>query len=109
MSNSEVFDFYQPQGGSDPAHTALGASGISAATPAMTPLMLDAATGALVVWDGAKAGTAIGVLALALAGTETQLTYFKTGTFRREDLKWPQGVDAVRLLNAFAGTAVSVS
>ncbi len=31
--------------GSDPAHTATATSGISAATPALTPLMVDDATG----------------------------------------------------------------
>lgn len=31
--------------GNDPAHTATGSSGISSATPALTPLMLDEATG----------------------------------------------------------------
>lgn len=41
--------------GNDPAHTATGSSGISSATPALTPLMLDEATGKLVVWDGQKA------------------------------------------------------
>ncbi|EFH2605804.1 head decoration protein, partial [Escherichia coli] len=29
--------------GNDPAHTATGSSGISSATPALTPLMLDGA------------------------------------------------------------------
>ncbi|MGK3404268.1 head decoration protein, partial [Escherichia coli] len=33
--------------GNDPAHTATGSSGISSATPALTPLMLDGATGKL--------------------------------------------------------------
>ncbi len=36
--------------GHDPAHTATGSSGISSATPALTPLMLDEDTGKLVVW-----------------------------------------------------------
>ena len=31
--------------GNDPAHTATGSSGISSATPALTPLMLDEASG----------------------------------------------------------------
>lgn len=35
--------------GNDPAHTATGSSGISSATPALTPLMLDEATGNLQV------------------------------------------------------------
>ncbi|EDV0529373.1 head decoration protein, partial [Salmonella enterica subsp. enterica] len=33
--------------GNDPAYTATGVSGITAATPALTPLMLDDATGKL--------------------------------------------------------------
>ncbi|SUG74691.1 Head decoration protein [Salmonella enterica subsp. enterica] len=37
----------------------------------LTPLMLDDTTGKLVVWDGQKAGTAVGVLALELDGSET--------------------------------------
>lgn len=51
--------------GNDPAHTATGSSGISSATPALTPLMLDEATGKLVVWDGQKAGSAVGILVTA--------------------------------------------
>ena len=93
--------------GNDPAHTATGSSGISSATPALTPLMLDEATGKLVVWDGQKAGTAVGVLALALAGTEAVLTYYKSGTFATESLLWPDSVDAVKKANAFVGSAIS--
>lgn len=52
--------------GNDPAHTATGSSGISSATPALTPLMLDEASGKLVVWDGQKAGGAVGILVLPL-------------------------------------------
>lgn len=38
--------------GNDTAHTATGSNGIATATPALTPLMLEAATGKLVAWDG---------------------------------------------------------
>lgn len=93
--------------GSDPAHTAKASSGISAATPALTPLMLDDATGKLVAWDGQKAGTAVGGLTLALAGTESTLTYYKSGTFATESLVWPDSVDAVKKANAFVGSAIS--
>lgn len=93
--------------GSDPAHTATATSGISAATPALTPLMVDDATGKLVAWDGQKAGTAVGVLALALAGTEPTLTYYKSGTFATESLVWLGSVDAVKKANAFVGSAIS--
>ncbi|EDT8873008.1 head decoration protein [Salmonella enterica subsp. enterica] len=93
--------------GSDPAHTAIAISGVITATPELTPLMLDDASGKLVAWDGQKAGTAVGVLALALAGTETTLTYYKSGTFASESLVWPDSVDAVKKANAFVGSAIS--
>lgn len=93
--------------GHDPAHTATGISGLTAETPALTPLMLDEDTGKLVVWDGENAGTAVGVLTLSVAGTESLLTYWKTGTFATESLVWPDGVDAVKKANAFVGSALS--
>lgn len=93
--------------GNDPAYTATGMSGITTATPALTPLMPDDTTGKLVVWDGQKAGTAVGVLTLPLEGTETLLTYWKSGTFATEALAWPENVDAVKKANAFAGSAIS--
>ncbi|MDM3447999.1 head decoration protein [Citrobacter sp. Cb027] len=93
--------------GNDSAHTAVGNSGITSATPALTPLMLDSSSGKLIAWDGNVAGTAVGVLALDLAGTETSLTYYKTGTFATESLKWPLSVDEVKKANAFVGSAIS--
>lgn len=107
MINEEKFEHVQPFGGSDPAHTAAAPSGILTATAALTPLMLSGDK--LVVWDGLTAGTAVGVLALSLSGTETTLTYYKSGTFRTEDLKWPAGVTEDRKKSAFAGRAVSVN
>ncbi|HCM1914652.1 TPA: head decoration protein [Salmonella enterica subsp. salamae serovar 28:r:e,n,z15] len=93
--------------GNDPAYTTTGMSGITAATPELTPLMLDETSGKLIVWDGQKAGTAVGVLTLPLTGTETLLTCWKSGTFATEALHWPENVDAVKKANAFAGSAVS--
>lgn len=93
--------------GNDPAHTATGPCGITTSTPALTPLMLDETSGKLVVWDGQKAGTAVGVLVLPLTGAEQVLTYYKTGTFATESLHWPESVDAVKKANAFAGSALS--
>ncbi|HCL5307954.1 TPA: head decoration protein [Salmonella enterica] len=93
--------------GNDPAYTTTGASGITTATPALTPLMLDAATGKLIVWDGQSAGAAVGVLVLPLEGTEPQLTYWKSGTFATEALLWPENVDAAKKANAFSGSAIS--
>ncbi|MBJ9144251.1 head decoration protein [Citrobacter braakii] len=93
--------------GNDPAHTATGPCGITSATAALTPLMLDETSGKLVVWDGLKAGTAVGVLAMPLNGAEKVLTYYKTGTFATESLHWPESVDAVKKANAFTGSALS--
>ncbi|KFC09040.1 head decoration protein [Trabulsiella guamensis ATCC 49490] len=93
--------------GNDEAHTAKASSGITVATPALTPLMLNTTSGKLVVWDGAASGTAVGVLALALEGTEQILTYYKSGTFATESLVWPTGVDAVKKANAFVGCSIS--
>ncbi|EBG0211799.1 head decoration protein [Salmonella enterica subsp. enterica serovar Louisiana] len=93
--------------GNDPAYTTTGASGITAVTPALTPLMLDDATGKLVAWDGQKAGTAVGVLTLPLEGTESVLTYWKSGTFATEALLWPENIDTVKKTNAFSGCAIS--
>jgi hypothetical protein len=104
----EIFEHFQPLAGSDPAHSATGASGITTAVLALTPLMLSDA-GALVVWDGKAAGTAVGVLALDSDGTGATLPYFKSGTWRSEDLLWPEGVSESLKMNAFAGTAISVA
>ncbi|HCM1954439.1 TPA: head decoration protein [Salmonella enterica subsp. salamae serovar 9,46:z4,z24:z39:z42] len=93
--------------GNDPAYTTTGMSGITAVTPELTPLMLDETSGKLIVWDGQKAGTAVGVLTLPLTGTETLLTCWKSGTFATEALRWPESVDAVKKANAFAGSAIS--
>ncbi len=38
MTSKETFTHYQPQGNSDPAHTATAPGGLSAKAPAMTPL-----------------------------------------------------------------------
>ena len=64
MAITEVFTHNQPLGNSDPAHTAYGPGELTASTPAMTPLMLDATSGKLAVWDGAHAGAAMGILAV---------------------------------------------
>lgn len=93
--------------GNDAAFTAVGCSGITEATPALTPLMLDETSGKLVVWDGKKAGTAVGVLTLALTGTENHLTYYKSGTFATLALCWPEGVVDPVKAGAFVGSAIS--
>ncbi|ELJ6256226.1 head decoration protein [Klebsiella oxytoca] len=109
MANTEEFTHYQPLGNSDPAHTAYGAGALAAETPAMTPLMLEATAGKLVVWDGEHAGAACGILAVAADQSSTELAFYKTGSFRIEDVLWPDAVtdDSIKR-NAFAGTAISI-
>ena len=108
MATTEVFTHYQPLGNSDPAHTAYGPGELTASTPAMTPLMLDATSGKLTVWDGAHAGAATGILAVTDQNS-TELTYHKSGSFRLEDVLWPSAVTDENIKrNAFAGTAISI-
>lgn len=109
MAQIEEFVHHQPLGGSDDANTAIGAAEIAAETPALTPLMLDATKGLLMPWDGANAGTAIGVLALNVTAGQASVTYYKSGTFRTSDLLWPVGLSAEQKQNAFVGSAVSVN
>lgn len=107
MINQEAVEYFQPLGSNDPAYTAVGVGNLDADTPAFTPLMLK--ENALAIWDGGKAGTAVGVLALDTLASDTKLTYYKSGTFRSEDIKWPEGVtDEAIKFNAFVGTTVSV-
>ena len=109
MANTEEFTHYQPLGNSDPAHTAYGTGALAAATPVMTPLMLEATAGKLVAWDGEHAGAACGILAVAADQNSTELTFYKSGSFRIEDIHWPYAVtdDSIKR-NAFAGTAISI-
>nr|AUN36403.1 head decoration protein [uncultured bacterium] len=80
MAITEVFTHNQPLGNSDPAHTAYGPGELTASTPAMTPLMLDATSGKLTVWDGAHAGAAMGILAVT-ADQNSAIPRFTVGTF----------------------------
>lgn len=109
MATTEVFTHYQPLGNSDPAHTAYGPGELAASVPAMTPLMLDATSGKLTVWDGEHAGAAAGILAVAADQNSDELAYFKSGSFRIEDVLWPEAVtDEAIKRNAFTGTAISI-
>lgn len=110
MAQTEELVHFQPLGGSDDADTAIGACEIAADTPALTPLMLDATKGLLMPWDGALAGGAVGVLTLDTPAGATSLTYYKSGTFRTEDLLWPAAVsDEALKQNAFVGSGISVN
>ena len=109
MAITEVFTHTQPLGNSDPAHTAYGPGELTASTPAMTPLMLDATSGKLTAWDGTHAGEAVGVLAVTADQNSAELTYYKSGSFRIEDVLWPSSLtDESKKRNAFAGTAISI-
>ncbi len=103
MTSKETFTHYQPLGNSDPAHTATAPGGLSAKAPAMTPLMLDTSTRKLVAWDGTTDGAAVGILAVAADQTSTTLTFYKSGTFRYEDVLWPEAAsDEAKKRTAFA-------
>ncbi|STI46565.1 Head decoration protein from bacteriophage origin [Escherichia coli] len=109
MTSKETFTHYQPLGNSDPAHTATAPGGLSAKAPAMTPLMLDTSTRKLVAWDGTTDGAAVGILAVDADQTSTTLTFYKSGTFRYEDVLWPEAAsDETKKRTAFAGTAISI-
>lgn len=83
--------------------------GLSAKAPAMTPLMLDTSTRKLVAWDGTTDGAAVGILAVDADQTSTTLTFYKSGTFRYEDVLWPEAAsDETKKRTAFAGTAISI-
>lgn len=109
MSNTEQFTHNQPLGNSDPAHTGFAPGKLTKAVPAMTPLMLDTTSGKLTVWDGAHAGAAMGILAVTADQNSAELAYYKSGSFRIEDVLWPSAVtdDNIKR-NAFAGTAISI-
>ncbi|MEH4988347.1 head decoration protein [Enterobacter asburiae] len=109
MAITEVFTYHQPLGNSDPAHTAYAPGELTASTPAMTPLMLDATSGKLTVWDGEHAGAATGILAVTADQSSAELAFYKSGSFRIEDVLWPSAVTDENIKrNAFAGTAISI-
>ncbi|MEQ4040125.1 head decoration protein [Escherichia coli] len=63
----------------------------------------------LVAWDGTTDGAAVGILAVAADQTSTTLTFYKSGTFRYEDVLWPEAAsDETKKRTAFAGTAISI-
>jgi len=109
MAIIETFEHVQPLGNSDPAHTGYAPGELTEVTPAMTPLMLDATTGKLTVWDGESAGTATGILAVSADQNSAELCFHKSGSFRIENVLWPEAVTDENIKrNAFAGTAISI-
>lgn len=107
--NREAFTFYQPQGNNDPAYTAQAPVTLTADAPPLTPLMLDTSTGKLKVWDGTTLGGGVGLTAIAAKSSDTQVAYFKSGSFRLSDIQWPSAVtEDDKKRTAFVGTALSV-
>ncbi|MXD62254.1 head decoration protein, partial [Escherichia coli] len=54
-------------------------------------------------------GAAVGILAVAADQTSATLTFYKSGTFRYEDVLWPEAAsDETKKRTAFAGTAISI-
>ena len=78
--------------------------------PALTPLMLDATTGALVVWDGAHAGQAGYVSAFEVdTARQTQAQVYKAGVLNVDALQWPESVTTLPAkVAAFIGSGISV-
>jgi hypothetical protein len=107
----EKFEFYQPAAGSDPVHTAKGPCSLDADIAPLTPIMLEPVNGVLVPWDGQAAGTACGLSALNTVAGSSSLTYFKSGTWRYEDIVWPEAdeLTEAKKRNAFVGTQLSVA
>ncbi|HEO9810820.1 TPA: head decoration protein [Klebsiella variicola] len=106
---NEVRDDKRIFAGSDPAYTAIVVVAFGGPVPALTPLMVDATSGALVEWDGQHAGQAVSLLALDHDGMSSRATVYKTGTFDFSSVLWPDAEDAFKNQNAFAGTAISVA
>lgn len=78
--------------------------------PALTPLMQDATTGALVVWDGAKAGQAVYVSCFSVdTANQTQAQVYKAGVLNVDALNWPEEVTSLSAkMAAFVGSGISV-
>ena len=84
MAITEVFTHHQPLGNSD-------------------------TSGKLTVWDGEHAGAATGILAVTADQNSAELAFYKSGSFRIEDVLWPSAVTDENIKrNAFAGTAISI-
>ncbi|HCM1942202.1 TPA: head decoration protein [Salmonella enterica subsp. salamae serovar 30:g,m,s:e,n,x] len=95
--------------GPDHVVTAVGhfSGGIEA--PRLTPLMVDANTGAFKIWDG-SVGKAVGLTATSVntgASTSDQ-SYYKSGSFRTTAINWGTVTDTSKQKSAFAGTPISI-
>ncbi|MCS2168037.1 head decoration protein [Scandinavium manionii] len=78
--------------------------------PALSPLMLDEESGALVIYDGATLGKAIYVSAISVdTDTRSQAQVYKCGVLNVDALNWPESVNTLnQRVTAFAGSGISV-
>ncbi|MCL9671403.1 head decoration protein [Citrobacter sp. MNAZ 1397] len=78
--------------------------------PELTPLMQDATSGALVVWDGAHSGQAVYVSAITVnTASQTQAQVYKAGVLNVDALNWPEDVTTLSAkVAAFVGSGISV-
>lgn len=78
--------------------------------PALTPLMADATSGTLIVWDGSQPGRAVYVSAFPIdTSVRTQAQVYKTGVLNVNALNWPEGVTTLSVkVAAFTGSGISV-
>ncbi|AGP47396.1 Bacteriophage lambda head decoration protein D [Serratia plymuthica] len=76
----------------------------------LTPLMQDATTGALLLWDGEKPGQAVYLSALTVdTALRTVAQVYKCGVFNIDAVKWPESVTTqVAKIGAFVGSGISV-
>lgn len=97
--------------GTEPLVTTLGIfAGGKGVIPALTPLMQDATSGALVVWNGEQAGKAVYVSAFQLdTAGQTQAQVYKAGVLNVDALNWPESVTTLSAkVAAFVGSGISV-
>ncbi|ECC1660249.1 head decoration protein [Salmonella enterica subsp. salamae] len=107
-----AIEIYSPDDfilGPDPVVTAIGHFSGGIDSPRLTPLMIDANTGAFKVWDG-TVGKAVGLTATAVStGSSTSdQSYYKSGSFRSTAINWGTVTDTNKQKSAFAGTPISV-
>lgn len=78
--------------------------------PELTPLMLDATSGALVVWDGAHPGQAVYVSAITVnTASQAQAQVYKAGVLNVDALNWPENITTLSAkVAAFVGSGISV-
>lgn len=98
---------YQIFANSDDAENALVDMLTTDPIEPLTVLMVDVDTGKYKVWDAAEPATAAAVLSEKYEGVGRG-SIWKSGTFFKDVLIWPAGIDEGLKQNAFGATQVSV-